>query len=46
MKGMSMDNRDIKAAWTYHNGTKHPGGTLMNPHHPYDRLVLTSRGGP
>jgi SagB-type dehydrogenase family enzyme len=38
MKEISMDNRDIKAAWTYHNGTKHPGGTLMNPHHPYDPM--------
>ncbi len=35
---MSMDNRDIEVAWTYHNGTKHPGGTLMDPHHHYDPM--------
>ena len=30
-----MNNREIEAAWTYHNGTKHPGGALMNPYHQY-----------
>ncbi len=31
-----MGNRDVKSAWDYHNGTKHPGGHLMNPQHRYD----------
>ena len=33
-----MGNRDVKFAWNYHNGTKHPGGHLMNPQHPYDPM--------
>jgi SagB-type dehydrogenase family enzyme len=35
-KGLRMDNRDIQAAWEYHNGTKHPNGRLMNRWHHYD----------
>ena len=33
-----MDNRDTQAARTYHDGTKHPGGQLMNPHHRYNPM--------
>ena len=33
-----MDNRDTHAAWSYHDGTKHPAGHLMNPHHRYDPM--------
>ena len=33
-----MVNRDTKATWTYHNGTKHPDGGLLNPHHHYDPM--------
>ena len=33
-----MVNRDVKAARDYHNGTKHPGGHLMNPQHRYDPM--------
>ena len=31
-----MDNRDIRACWHYHNGTKHPNGFLMDPRHRFD----------
>ncbi len=31
-----MDNRDSRAAWRYHEGTKHPHGPLMNPWHRFD----------
>ena len=31
-----MPNRDIQAAWHYHNGTKHPDGYLMDRWHSYD----------
>ncbi|MFW9779878.1 MAG: SagB/ThcOx family dehydrogenase [Candidatus Heimdallarchaeota archaeon] len=30
-----MRNNDIEAAWTYHDGTKHPHGELMDPSHRY-----------
>jgi SagB-type dehydrogenase family enzyme len=30
-----MTNWDIQAAWQYHEGTKHPGGSLMDPWHRY-----------
>lgn len=30
-----MNNQDIQAAWDYHDGTSHPGGRLMDPHHRY-----------
>lgn len=30
-----MQNLDTQAALRYHEGTKHPGGFLMNPHHRY-----------
>jgi SagB-type dehydrogenase family enzyme len=30
-----MDNQDTRAAREYHDGTKHPGGRLMNPHHRF-----------
>ncbi len=30
-----MANQDFEAARRYHEGTKHPGGFLMNPHHRY-----------
>ncbi len=30
-----MKNRDIQAAWEYHNGTKHPNGALLNPQHRF-----------
>ena len=33
-----MVNRDTEATWRYHNGTKHPDGRLMNPHHRYDPM--------
>ncbi len=33
-----MPNRDTKAAWHYHNGTKHPGGDLMTPLHRFDPM--------
>jgi len=31
-----VSNQDIQATWHYHDGTKHPGGRLMNPQHYYD----------
>ena len=31
-----MNNRDLQATWHYHNGTKHPGGYLLNPWHRFD----------
>ena len=31
-----MPNRDIQAAWRYHNGTKHPDGPLMDRWHFFD----------
>jgi SagB-type dehydrogenase family enzyme len=31
-----MGNRDTQAAWRYHNGTKHPGGFLMDYRHRFD----------
>ena len=31
-----MPNRDIQAAWHYHNGTKHPDGHMMDRWHSYD----------
>jgi len=31
-----MDNRDIRACWHYHNGTKHPNGFLMDARHRFD----------
>jgi SagB-type dehydrogenase family enzyme len=30
-----MDNKGTSAAIHYHNGTKHPGGVLMDPRHRY-----------
>ena len=33
-----MVNRDTEATWSYHNGTRHPDGRLMNPHHRYDPM--------
>ena len=33
-----MSNRDIQAAWDYHNGTKHPNGPLMDPWHSFDPM--------
>ncbi len=29
-----MDNQDTRAAWTYHNGTKHPDGRLFDAAQP------------
>ena len=29
-------NGDTRAAWRYHDGTKHPSGRLMNPGHAFD----------
>ena len=37
-KGLRMANRYTRATWNYHDGTKHPGGPLMNPHHRYDPM--------
>jgi SagB-type dehydrogenase family enzyme len=31
-----MKNKDTRAAWSYHNGTKHPGGYLLDPYHTFD----------
>ena len=31
-----MSNRDIEASWYYHDGTKHPGGYLLNYGHFFD----------
>ena len=33
-----MVNSDTNATWKYHNGTKHPGGPLMDPRHRYDPM--------
>ena len=33
-----MNNRDTQTARSYHDGTKHPAGHLMNPHHRYDPM--------
>ena len=33
-----MSNREIQAAWHYHNGTKHPDGYLMDRWHSYDPM--------
>lgn len=35
-EGRGADNREIQAAWHYHNGTRHPYGSLMDPHHFFD----------
>jgi len=32
----AVTNSDIQAAWHYHNGTKHPNGTLLDRWHFYD----------
>ncbi|HUF37961.1 MAG TPA: SagB family peptide dehydrogenase [Anaerolineales bacterium] len=32
-----MTNRDTQAALDFHEGTKHPHGRLLNPHHRYSR---------
>ena len=31
-------NDDIETAWHYHNGTKHPNGSLMNRFHSFDSV--------
>jgi SagB-type dehydrogenase family enzyme len=31
-----MHNRDLRAAWHFHNGTKHPNGYLMDEFHRFD----------
>ncbi len=31
-----MPNQDIQSAWRYHNGTKHPDGSLMDRSHFFD----------
>ena len=36
MEKPSADNQDIRVAWNYHQGTKHPGGYLMNSWHEFD----------
>ena len=46
-----MDNSQIEAAWSYHNGTRHPGGYLLDPHHVYNwelrpRLFKVYEGAP
>ena len=33
-----MANHHTRAAWNYHNGTKHPGGPLLDPHHRYNPM--------
>ena len=33
-----MANYQTQATWNYHDGTKHPDGHLMNPHHRYDPI--------
>ena len=33
-----MTNYQTQATWHYHDGTKHPDGHLMNPHHRYDPI--------
>ena len=33
-----MSNLKTNAAWHYHNGTKHPGGDLLNPLHSFNPL--------
>jgi SagB-type dehydrogenase family enzyme len=32
-----MENNDTQVALRYHNGTKHPNGFLMDPHHQFGR---------
>ena len=34
----TVQNRNIQAAWHYHNGTKHPDGYLMDRWHSYDPM--------
>jgi SagB-type dehydrogenase family enzyme len=31
-----MNNHNVEATWHYHNGTKHPGGYLLNHWHAFD----------
>ncbi len=31
-----IQNKEIQAAWLYHDGTKHPDGPLMDPQHRFD----------
>jgi len=31
-----MSNQDIQATWQYHNGTKHPNGSLLRERYRYD----------
>jgi SagB-type dehydrogenase family enzyme len=33
-----MHNKDLQAAWHFHNGTKHPNGYLLDYHHHYDPI--------
>ena len=33
-----MKNRETEATWTYHDGTKHPDGPLMDRWHSYDPM--------
>ena len=33
-----MRNSDIRAAWHYHDGTKHPNGHLMDREHHFDTM--------
>ncbi|MFW6070519.1 MAG: SagB family peptide dehydrogenase, partial [bacterium] len=47
----TMENAQIEAAWSYHNGTRHPGGYLLDPHHVYNwelrpRLFKVYEGAP
>jgi SagB-type dehydrogenase family enzyme len=34
--GIAMRNRELQAAWHFHNGTKHPDGYLLDYRHTYD----------
>jgi SagB-type dehydrogenase family enzyme len=36
MEESVTDNSDIRVAWHYHRGTKHPGGYLLNHWHVFD----------
>lgn len=36
MEDHVANNRDIRIAWHYHQGTKHPGGYLLNPRYMFD----------
>ena len=38
VEGRPVSNRDTRAAWNYHNGTKHPSGHLLDRSHVFNPM--------